>query len=190
MLLASIVSVWLYRTLIVIRTRDSGIVGHQDPGPQLRLKAQQGYITLARSSRKTTRVVRPRKSSGEIKAPWGWQNQTPEPDGLRPCKSHDRKRLQPKWQIVYSQNGKLSIAKVADCLQPQWQIVYSQNGRLSIAKMAKCLQPKWQIVYSQNGNVSIAKMAKCLQPKLHIKIYIKTNRYRFFEIFILCLQLT
>jgi hypothetical protein len=72
MLSASAITVWLYRTLSEIRIRDAEIVGGQDSSPQIRLKAQQGYITLARPSRRTTRVVRPRTSSSEIKAPWGW----------------------------------------------------------------------------------------------------------------------
>ena len=65
-------AVWLYR--LVASWQDSSQVTVANPGTTTKrwLKAQQSFNSLASSTRRDAKFVTLPKSSGGIKAPWGW----------------------------------------------------------------------------------------------------------------------
>ena len=69
-LLMSLVAVWLYRTVAGWKVFNQAVVARRGPAVRMKLRAQQGYISLIAS--KKARPVRLRRSTGTIKAPWGW----------------------------------------------------------------------------------------------------------------------
>ncbi len=72
-LLVSVSTVWLYRTVSGWKGFNQAVVARRGPVVRMKLRAQQGYISLiAAPSRQKARPVRLRRSTGTIKAPWGW----------------------------------------------------------------------------------------------------------------------
>ena len=72
-LLISTVAIWLYRTVSGWKGFNQAVVARRGPVVRMKLRAQQGYISLIASpSKQKARPVRLRRSTGTIKAPWGW----------------------------------------------------------------------------------------------------------------------
>jgi len=71
-LLISAVTVWLYRTVSGWKGFNKAVVARRGPAVRMKLRAQQGYISLIASPSQKARPVRLRRSTGTIKAPWGW----------------------------------------------------------------------------------------------------------------------
>ena len=72
-LLISTVVIWLYRTVTSWKGFNQAVVARRGPTVRMKLRAQQGYISLiSAASNKKVRPVRLRRSTGTIKAPWGW----------------------------------------------------------------------------------------------------------------------
>ena len=72
-LLISVVTIWLYRTVAGWKGFNQAVVARRGPVVRMKLRAQQGYISLIASpSKQKARPVRLRRSTGTIKAPWGW----------------------------------------------------------------------------------------------------------------------
>ncbi len=72
-LLISTVVIWLYRTVTGWKGFNQAVVARRGPTVRMKLRAQQGYISLiSAASNKKARPVRLRRSTGTIKAPWGW----------------------------------------------------------------------------------------------------------------------
>ena len=70
-LLISTVVIWLYRTVAGLKVFNQAVVvARRGPAVRMKLRAQQGYISLIAS--KKARPVRLPRSTGTIKAPWGW----------------------------------------------------------------------------------------------------------------------
>ena len=69
-LLISTVVIWLYRTVTGWKGFNQAVVARRGPAVRMKLRAQQGYISLIAS--KKARPVRLPRSTGTIKAPWGW----------------------------------------------------------------------------------------------------------------------
>lgn len=69
-LLISVVSVWLYRTVAGWKGFHKAVIVRRGPTVRMKLRAQQGYISLIAAPK--ARPVRLRRSTGTIKAPWGW----------------------------------------------------------------------------------------------------------------------
>ena len=72
-LLISVVAIWLYRTVTSWKGYNSAVVARRGPAVRMKLKAQQGYISLISApSQQKAKPVRLRRTTGTIKAPWGW----------------------------------------------------------------------------------------------------------------------
>jgi len=72
-LLISVVAIWLYRTVAGWKGFNSAVIARRGPAVRMKLRAQQGYISLISApSRQKAKPVRLRRSTGTIKAPWGW----------------------------------------------------------------------------------------------------------------------
>ena len=72
-LLISAAAVWLYRTVSGWKGFNRAAVARRGPAVRMKLRAQQGYISLISApSRQKAKPVRLRRSTGTIKAPWGW----------------------------------------------------------------------------------------------------------------------
>ncbi len=72
-LLISTVAIWLYRTVAGLKVFNQAVVARRGPTVRMKLRAQQGYISLISApSLQKAKPVRLRKSTGTIKAPWGW----------------------------------------------------------------------------------------------------------------------
>jgi hypothetical protein len=72
-LLISAFTIWLYRTVSGLKGFNTAVVARRGPAVRMKLRAQQGYISLIASpSTQKARPVRLRRSTGTIKAPWGW----------------------------------------------------------------------------------------------------------------------
>lgn len=73
-LLISVVTIWLYRTVTSWKGfNNTAVVARRGPAVRMKLKAQQGYISLISApSLQKAKPVRLRRSTGTIKAPWGW----------------------------------------------------------------------------------------------------------------------
>ena len=72
-LLISLVAIWMYRTVAGWKGFNQAVVARRGPAVRMKLRAQQGYISLiSAASNKKARPVRLRRSTGTIKAPWGW----------------------------------------------------------------------------------------------------------------------
>lgn len=69
-LLVSAGTVWLYRTVSGWKGFNQAVVARRGPVVRMKLRAQQGYISLIAAPK--ARPVRLRRSTGTIKAPWGW----------------------------------------------------------------------------------------------------------------------
>jgi hypothetical protein len=69
-LLISTVVIWLYRTVSGWKGFNQAVVARRGPVVRMKLRAQQGYISLIASQK--AKPVRLRRSTGTIKAPWGW----------------------------------------------------------------------------------------------------------------------
>ena len=74
-LLIAFAVVWLYRLVFGWKGANTRVVGRKRSST-MKLSAQQGYITLAPQSNKTSRapaqIVKLRTVRGGVKAPWGW----------------------------------------------------------------------------------------------------------------------
>jgi len=68
-------AIWLYRLIFSWKGATYRLVGRSRT-TMMKLSAQQGYITLAPRSKKTSqtpaRVVKLRTVPGGVRAPWGW----------------------------------------------------------------------------------------------------------------------
>ena len=76
-LLTSVVAVWLYRTVSGWQGSSTTVVVRRGNRVRTKLKPQQGFIslltpTLRRIKTTPVKSVQLRRSSGTIKAPWGW----------------------------------------------------------------------------------------------------------------------
>ena len=72
-LLISVVAIWLYRTVSGWKGFNRAVVVRRGSVVRMKLKAQQGYVSLISApSLQKAKPVRLRKSTGTIKAPWGW----------------------------------------------------------------------------------------------------------------------
>jgi len=72
-LLISVVAIWLYRTVTGWKGFNQAVVARRGPAVRMKLRAQQGYISLISApSLQKAKTVRLRRSTGTIKAPWGW----------------------------------------------------------------------------------------------------------------------
>ena len=72
-LLISVVAIWLYRTVTGWKGFNQAVVARRGPAVRMKLRAQQGYISLISApSLQKAKPVRLRISTGTIKAPWGW----------------------------------------------------------------------------------------------------------------------
>jgi hypothetical protein len=69
-LLISTAAIWLYRSVTGLKLFNQAVVARRGPAVRMKLRAQQGYISLIAS--KKARPVRLRRSTAVIKAPWGW----------------------------------------------------------------------------------------------------------------------
>ena len=69
-LLISLVAIWMYRTVAGWKGFNQAVVARRGPAVRMKLRAQQGYISLIASQK--ARPVRLPRSTGTIKAPWGW----------------------------------------------------------------------------------------------------------------------
>jgi hypothetical protein len=76
-LLIAAVAVWLYRAISGWQGFNTTVVARRRTTVRMKLKPQQGYISILTPSRsrvKAGRVstARLRRATGTIKAPWGW----------------------------------------------------------------------------------------------------------------------
>ena len=72
-LLISAAAVWLYRTVSGWKGFNRAVVARRGPAVRMKLRAQQGYISLISApSQQKAKPVRLRRTTGTIKAPWGW----------------------------------------------------------------------------------------------------------------------
>jgi len=72
-LLISTVVIWSYRKLSAWRGFSTTVVARRNKTVRMKLKPQQGYISLIKKSApKKVRTVRLSNGTGTIKAPWGW----------------------------------------------------------------------------------------------------------------------
>jgi hypothetical protein len=65
-------SVWLYRLIAGLKGFNKAAVTRRSTTVKMELRAQQGFVSLIPSAGTNANSVRPRKSKGTIKAPWGW----------------------------------------------------------------------------------------------------------------------
>jgi len=71
--LVSAATIRLYRALAGWQGFNQSVVGRQKTTSLMKLKPQQGFISLmAPLKQQKAKSVRLRNSSGTIKAPWGW----------------------------------------------------------------------------------------------------------------------
>jgi len=74
--LVAVAAVWLYRLVFGWKGFDHTLNGRPRMTIKMKLNAQQGYITLVPSSRKTSqkpvRLMTLYTGRGGLKAPWGW----------------------------------------------------------------------------------------------------------------------
>ena len=71
--LISAAAVWVYRMLSGWQGFSQSVVGRKQTTIRMKLKPQQGFISLMGTLRQQkAKSVRLRNSSGTIKAPWGW----------------------------------------------------------------------------------------------------------------------
>ena len=72
-LLISVVTIWLYRAVSGWKGFNRAVVVRRGPTVRMKLRAQQGYISLiSEPSQQKAKPVRLRRTTGTIKAPWGW----------------------------------------------------------------------------------------------------------------------
>lgn len=72
-LLISVCTIWMYRIVSGWKGFKQTVVARRGPVVRMKLRAQQGYISLVSApSRQKARPVRLRRSTGTLKAPWGW----------------------------------------------------------------------------------------------------------------------
>ena len=71
-LLLAVVVIWLYRAVSGWHGFKQTVVGHSRTTVRMKLRAQQGYISLIPPKRTEVKKVKPRTTKGGIKAPWGW----------------------------------------------------------------------------------------------------------------------
>ena len=67
--LVSVLVIWLYRTLFGLQGLEAKVVGRYNTTERLKLRAQQGYISLDSASLRVAKAASPKAG---IKAPWGW----------------------------------------------------------------------------------------------------------------------
>ena len=65
-------AIWLYRTISGWHGFKQTVISPNRTTALMKLKAQQGYISLVPSKRKQVKKVKLRSSKGGIKTPWGW----------------------------------------------------------------------------------------------------------------------
>lgn len=71
-LLLATVAVWIYRSISGWHGFKQTVVGHSKTTVRMKLRAQQGYISLISPKRNEVKKIRLRTPKGGIKAPWGW----------------------------------------------------------------------------------------------------------------------
>ena len=70
-LLISTAAIWIFRTISGMAVFKKTVVGRPKTTMKMKLRAQQGYISLI-APKQEVRSIRLRRSTGTIKAPWGW----------------------------------------------------------------------------------------------------------------------
>jgi len=71
-LLISAVAIWVFRTVAGLPVFKRTVVTRRKTTMKMKLSAQQGYISLVAPPKQEARPIRLRRSTGTIKAPWGW----------------------------------------------------------------------------------------------------------------------
>ncbi len=72
-LLISTIAIWIFRTVSGLTVFKKTVVGRPKTKTtmKMKLRAQQGYISLI-APKQEVRSIKLRRSTGTIKAPWGW----------------------------------------------------------------------------------------------------------------------
>jgi hypothetical protein len=71
--LISLVAIWFYRKIAEWQGSGVTVVARRKKSMAMKLKPQQGYISLRKPSKPKVKSVRLRSNAnGTIKAPWGW----------------------------------------------------------------------------------------------------------------------
>jgi cytochrome c oxidase assembly protein Cox11 len=65
-------SVWLYRLIAGRKGFNQAVVTRRSTTAKMKLRAQQGFISLIPAKEQRAKSVRLRNSTGSIRAPWGW----------------------------------------------------------------------------------------------------------------------
>ena len=68
----SVAVVWMYRKISGWHGFKQNVVGRNRPTVRMKLRAQQGYISLILPKRKKIKKLKLRSPKGGIKTPWGW----------------------------------------------------------------------------------------------------------------------
>jgi hypothetical protein len=71
-LLGAVIAIWLYRKITGTQGPRMDVVGRGQANMVLKLKAQQGYISLARPSRRSAMVTGSIGARSAVRVPWGW----------------------------------------------------------------------------------------------------------------------
>ena len=74
--LVAVTVIWLYRSIAGWQGFTDSVQGRKtqtkNPRPNMKLSAQQGFISMFSSSREAARSKKLRSPKDGIKAPWGW----------------------------------------------------------------------------------------------------------------------
>lgn len=71
-IIASVTAIWLYRKATNLRGFTANLVGRPKSRGNSRMGLQKGFTSLGATPGKTKKNTRLRKSTGDIKTPWGW----------------------------------------------------------------------------------------------------------------------
>ena len=71
-LMISTAAIWLYRRVAAWHGFSDTLVGRPQPAMRMKIRAQQGFISLERKSNRNAKAVRLRGRGRAVKTPWGW----------------------------------------------------------------------------------------------------------------------
>ncbi len=71
-LLASIIAVWMFRLLLSWYSHVQSQVNTPRPTSWLKLVNQQGLVSFLSAPKERVKVTKLRRSTANIKSPWGW----------------------------------------------------------------------------------------------------------------------
>ena len=71
-LLAAVTAIWLYRKLSSREESGQSLVGRSGKPVRSKMAVQQGFISMSSTRRERVKSVKPRRTKGGTKAPWGW----------------------------------------------------------------------------------------------------------------------